>query len=105
DAVILRNYEGMMIRYNPTGAPDEERVAVETQGVSGLLAHEAEVLVPRDNPRMARRATALVGAANGRNGNGSGHKANGNGHKANGNGHKNGNGNGKGRANGNGNGH
>lgn len=54
DAVVLRNYEGLMIRYNATGEA-AERPAVATQGVSGLLAGQAEALVPRDNPRMARR--------------------------------------------------
>ena len=79
DAVVLRNYEGMLIRYNPTGAPAESRPPVETQGVSALLEGQAEALIPRDNPRMGRRKAVppLLEAKNGRNGNG---HANGNGH-------------------------
>ncbi len=55
DSVVLRNYEGMMIRYNPTGEKGEERPPVVTQGVSALLEGQAEALIPRDNPRMGRR--------------------------------------------------
>ena len=85
DSVVLRNYEGMMIRYNPTGAPAEARPHLATQGVSALLAGQSEAIVPRDNPRMSRRKAVppLLEAKNGRNGNGSGHAnglANGNGH-------------------------
>lgn len=94
DAVVLRNYEGMLVRYNPTGAPAEERPPVATQGVSALLEGQAEALVPADNPRMARRKPVppLVEAKNGRNGHANG----------NGNGHSNGNGNGNGYSNGHG---
>ena len=83
DAVVLRNYEGMLIRYNPTGAPAEPRPPVETQGVSALLAGQTEALIPRDNPRMSRRKAVppLIEAKIIRNGNGNGHtNGNGNGH-------------------------
>ena len=83
DAVVLRNYEGMMIRYNATGAPAEHRPPVATQGVSALLAGQAEAIIPRDNPRMSRRKAVppLIEAKNGRNGNGhTNGYANGNGH-------------------------
>ena len=72
DAVVLRNYEGMMVRYNPTGEPAKPSPHVETQGVSGLLEGQSEALVPRDNPRMSRRKTIppLLEAKNARNGNG-----------------------------------
>jgi lysine 2,3-aminomutase len=55
DAVVLRNYEGLLVRYNPTGALVPERPEVETHGVSGLLEGRAEALVPEGNPRHRRR--------------------------------------------------
>jgi lysine 2,3-aminomutase len=85
DAIVLRNYEGMLVRYNPTGEPPRERPTVSTQGVSALLSGQGESLIPRDNPRLQRRPAP---PAEPRNGNG---KSNGNG---------NGNGNGHGKANG-----
>src|SRR5437660_1735849 len=54
DAVVLRNYEGMLIRYQaedkPTTAP-----AGGTRGVSALLQGGKSALVPEDNERMTRR--------------------------------------------------
>src|SRR5205823_12494672 len=55
DAVVLRNYEGMLIRYHPTGAPPGAPAPIATQGVSALLEGQAEVLIPEGNLRMARR--------------------------------------------------
>ena len=55
DSVVLRNYEGMIVHYHPTGEPPEAAATVETQGVSGLLEGKAEVLIPEGNPRHARR--------------------------------------------------
>ncbi len=55
DAVVLRNYEGMMVRYSPKGEVDATRPPVETQGVSALLEGQAEALVPEGNPRHKRR--------------------------------------------------
>ncbi len=78
DSVVLRNYEGMIVHYHPTGEPSEPKPAVATVGVSGLLEGQAEVLVPEGTPRLARRRART-------NGNGIG------------NGHTNGNGNGKGK--------
>jgi lysine 2,3-aminomutase len=91
-SVVLRNYEGMIVNYYPTGEPHAPAETVTTQGISSLLAGQAEVLLPEGTPRIARRR-ARVSAAGG-NGN------------ANGNGNGNGNGQGKknGYANGNGNG-
>jgi lysine 2,3-aminomutase len=57
DSVVLRNYEGMIVRYHPTGEPLEPPAPVETQGVSGLLAGKADVLVPEGNARLQRRRT------------------------------------------------
>jgi lysine 2,3-aminomutase len=69
DSVILRNYEGMMVHYHPTGDPPEHPSAVATQGVSGLLEGDAEVLMPEGNLRMRRRRTgrAVNGGGNGKN--------------------------------------
>ena len=55
DSVVLRNYEGMIVHYHPTGEAPEAAAKVETQGVSGLLEGKAEVLIPEGNPRHARR--------------------------------------------------
>jgi len=55
NAVILRNYEGLVFRYAPE---DKERPAgsgYPSLGVSSLLGGGAEALVPANNPRMARR--------------------------------------------------
>ncbi len=60
DSVVLRNYEGMIVHYHPTGEPPEVPSKVETQGVSGLLEGKAEVLIPEGNPRHARRPSATA---------------------------------------------
>jgi lysine 2,3-aminomutase len=87
DSIVLRNYEGMLVRYNPTGAPAEDRPPVKTSGVSALLEGQAEAIIPRDVPRLDRRRAVppLVEAATERNGNGH-RKSHGNGF-TNGNGH------------------
>jgi lysine 2,3-aminomutase len=59
DAVVLRNYEGMLVRYHPTGDAPKPPDPVATQGVSGLLAGHAEALVPEGNPRLLRRKAKL----------------------------------------------
>ena len=77
DAVVLRNYEGMLVRYHPTGAPNAATQAVATQGVSALLSGQAEALIPEGNPRHGRRKPRAEGNghANGHaNGNGNGSK-------------------------------
>ena len=56
DSVVLRNYEGMIVHYRPTGAEPATAPPVATQGVSALLQGQAEALVPEGNPRHARRA-------------------------------------------------
>jgi len=72
DSVVLRNYEGLIIHYHPTGEPPEVASKVETQGVSGLLEGKAEVLIPEGNPRHARRPSRppLIGKGPHLNGNG-----------------------------------
>jgi len=91
DSVVLRNYEGMIVHYHPTGEPLPKPDPVETQGVSGLLEGNAEVLIPEGTPRLVRRRARL---APGTNGNGAGKK----------NGYASGSGNGSGGGNGSGNG-
>ncbi len=74
DSVVLRNYEGLIVHYHPTGEAPEAVVPVETQGVSGLLEGQAEVLIPEGNPRHLRRPAkpAANGKSHGLNGNGNG---------------------------------
>jgi len=57
DSVVLRNYEGVIVNYHPTGDPPLAQAPVETQGVSALLEGQADVLVPEGNPRLRRRRT------------------------------------------------
>jgi lysine 2,3-aminomutase len=69
DSVVLRNYEGMIVHYHPTGEPIQEPDPVETQGVSGLLEGHGDVLVPEGTPRLIRRrsrAAAAVGPGGGK---------------------------------------
>jgi lysine 2,3-aminomutase len=54
DAVVLRNYEGLLIRYQAEDKPATIRPTA-TQGVSALLQGDQSVLVPEGNERMARR--------------------------------------------------
>ncbi len=111
DSVVLRNYEGMLVHYHPTGEPVVPPEPVETQGVSALLEGQSEVLLPEGNPRMLRRRSRIQANGNGKgngkgigrphdggrpNGNGHHHHDNPNGH-GNGNGHHHGSGNGKGK--------
>jgi lysine 2,3-aminomutase len=54
DAVILRNYEGMLVRYQ---AEDKVNTVqpTHTRGVSGLLQGDKTAMIPPDSERMARR--------------------------------------------------
>lgn len=54
EAVVLRNYEGMLFRYDPTGRA-ETQPAHDDQGVSRLLRGQGQVLTPDGNPRASRR--------------------------------------------------
>lgn len=54
DAVILRNYEGLLIRYQAEDKPTTVQ-PTSTRGVSGLLQGDKTVMIPVDNERMARR--------------------------------------------------
>lgn len=54
DAVILRNYEGMLVRYQA----EDKHASVKptaTRGVSGLIQGDATHLMPDGSERMARR--------------------------------------------------
>lgn len=55
NAVILRNYEGLLFRYQPEDRPESEGHGYQTLGVSSLLSGTRDVLVPDGTPRMARR--------------------------------------------------
>lgn len=67
DAVILRNYEGMVIRYQAEDKPASAAATTRTRGVSGLLQGDKTCLVPEGNERMARRRqlTVIEGEAGG----------------------------------------
>jgi lysine 2,3-aminomutase len=54
DAVVLRNYEGMIFRYAPEDKQAPAKPIV-SDGVSGVLSGEAKPLMPETSPRMARR--------------------------------------------------
>jgi lysine 2,3-aminomutase len=58
DAVVLRNYEGMLVRYQ---AEDKPRTVqpTATRGVSSLLQGSRSVILPENNERMARRRLRL----------------------------------------------
>jgi lysine 2,3-aminomutase len=59
DAVILRNYEGMIFRYAPEDKSAQAR-PIESAGVSKVLSGGGKPLVPADNPRHARRKKKLL---------------------------------------------
>jgi lysine 2,3-aminomutase len=54
DAVVLRNFEGMLVRYQ---AEDKENTVqpTKTRGVSSLLQGTKSAIIPEDSERMARR--------------------------------------------------
>ncbi|WP_162656766.1 KamA family radical SAM protein [Tuwongella immobilis] len=54
DAVVLRNYEGMMVRYQAQDQP-ATIATTKTRGVSSLIQGTQSKLVPEQNERMARR--------------------------------------------------
>ena len=59
DAVVLRNYEGMLVRYQ---AEDKAAMvqATATRGVSSLLQGTKSVLMPEHTERMKRRQLQLL---------------------------------------------
>ncbi|MFO0938645.1 MAG: KamA family radical SAM protein [Gemmataceae bacterium] len=54
DAVILRNYEGMLVRYQAEDKPNPVN-KTETRGVSGLIQGDRSHLLPDGIERIARR--------------------------------------------------
>ena len=87
NAVILRNYEGMLFRYSPEDRESGPQSHYPSLGVSSLLGGQQSKLMPEGNVRMARRqqnaAQSPTAAANGNGHGGNGHGGNGHG----GNGH------------------
>src|SRR5262249_48882791 len=59
DAVVLRNYEGMLIRYQAEDRPQTVQPTA-TRGVSSLLQGTRSALIPQGNERMARRALHVL---------------------------------------------
>ncbi len=55
DCVILRNYEGMLVRYQAEDRETTTRPAAVNRGVSQLVEGTKTVLMPENNERMARR--------------------------------------------------
>jgi lysine 2,3-aminomutase len=91
DAVVLRNFEGMLVRYQAEDRPATVRPA-RTRGVSSLLQGTKTALIPQGSERMARRELHVLtnGAgdpAHGSNGRHTGPEAPANGCGGNGNGH------------------
>jgi lysine 2,3-aminomutase len=59
DAVVLRNYEGQLVRYQAEDKPTTVRPTA-TRGVSALLQGSKSVLIPENTERMARRQLHLL---------------------------------------------
>src|SRR5262252_5841595 len=59
DAVVLRNYEGMLVRYQAEDKPNTV-AATATRGVSSLLQGSKSMIMPENNERMARRALHVL---------------------------------------------
>src|SRR6266481_4735496 len=76
DAVVLRNFEGMLVRYQAEDKPTTVR-RTPTRGVSQLLTGAKSVLMPEGSERMARRRRSLRALAAQRGSNGCGPDATG----------------------------
>jgi lysine 2,3-aminomutase len=59
DAVVLRNFEGQIVRYQAQDKPNTIEPTV-TRGVSSLLQGTRSVIVPEGSERMARRALRVL---------------------------------------------
>ncbi len=55
NAVVLRNYEGLLFRYAPEDRPATETAGYASIGVSSLLSGTRSALVPNGTPRFERR--------------------------------------------------
>jgi len=62
-AVVLRNYEGMVFRYSPEDQHGVRPLIVETTGVSNLLSGDGQKLLPSGVVRMERRRRRAEAAA------------------------------------------
>jgi lysine 2,3-aminomutase len=59
DAVVLRNFEGMLVRYQAEDKPATiQRTA--TRGVSSLLQGSQSAIIPENSERMARRRLRVL---------------------------------------------
>jgi lysine 2,3-aminomutase len=54
DAVVLRNFEGLLVRYQAEDKPNTIQ-PTRTRGVSSLLQGSQTALIPQDSERMQRR--------------------------------------------------
>jgi lysine 2,3-aminomutase len=83
DAVVLRNFEGMLVRYQ---AEDKAQTVQQTRtrGVSSLLQGTKSALIPENSERMARRQlhvlTSRAAEEDGTHGHNGHSGCNGNGH-------------------------
>ncbi len=59
DAVVLRNYEGMLVRYQAQDKPNTIEPTLN-RGVSSLLQGTRSAIIPEGNERMARRKSLQV---------------------------------------------
>jgi lysine 2,3-aminomutase len=59
DAVVLRNFEGLLVRYQAEDKPITIK-PTPSRGVSALLQGDRTAIVPENNERMARRRLNLV---------------------------------------------
>jgi len=59
DCVVLRNYEGMMVRYQAEDKPATVK-PTKTRGVSSLLQGDKSAIFPEGSERLARRRLKLV---------------------------------------------
>jgi lysine 2,3-aminomutase len=59
DAVVLRNFEGMLVRYQAEDKPNTNQPTA-SRGVSALLQGTKTVLMPENSERMARRQLRLI---------------------------------------------
>lgn len=62
DAVILRNYEGMVVRYQAQDKPSTVS-PTPSRGVSSLLTGQRTVLIPENTERLKRRALRMFDSA------------------------------------------
>jgi len=59
DAVVLRNYEGMLVRYQAEDKPNTVQPTA-TRGISSLLQGTKSAILPENNERLARRQLRVL---------------------------------------------